>query len=143
MNMRGQLAPGKRQAYVMAGNATVTIVNPKTGGRFTYRIRKADSDKPLSFVSLLSGPDNESSYRYIGIIVPDQKCPPSLAFRMTAKSTVRADAPSAIAFTWFSQNWESEKVEVWHEGICGRCGRKLTVPESIESGIGPVCEGRD
>jgi hypothetical protein len=28
---------------------------------------------------------------------------------------------------------------VWHEGRCGRCGRKLTVPESIESGFGPEC----
>lgn len=32
-------------------------------------------------------------------------------------------------------------LEVWHEGRCGRCGRALTVPESIASGIGPVCEG--
>src|SRR5262249_13335004 len=26
-----------------------------------------------------------------------------------------------------------------HEGRCGRCGRRLTVPESIESGYGPEC----
>jgi hypothetical protein len=26
-----------------------------------------------------------------------------------------------------------------HEGKCGRCGRLLTVPSSIESGIGPEC----
>ncbi|MGQ4872128.1 MAG: DUF6011 domain-containing protein, partial [Candidatus Thorarchaeota archaeon] len=30
-----------------------------------------------------------------------------------------------------------EKVRIWHEGKCGRCGRRLTVPESIESGYGP------
>lgn len=30
-------------------------------------------------------------------------------------------------------------VEIWHEGKCGRCGRQLTVPESIESGFGPEC----
>jgi hypothetical protein len=28
---------------------------------------------------------------------------------------------------------------VWHEGSCARCGKKLTVPESIESGFGPEC----
>jgi hypothetical protein len=28
---------------------------------------------------------------------------------------------------------------VHHEGRCGRCGRTLTVPESIESGFGPEC----
>jgi hypothetical protein len=30
-------------------------------------------------------------------------------------------------------------IEVWHEGKCGKCGRTLTVPSSIESGIGPEC----
>jgi hypothetical protein len=30
-------------------------------------------------------------------------------------------------------------VEFWHEGKCCRCGRKLTVPASIASGIGPEC----
>jgi hypothetical protein len=28
------------------------------------------------------------------------------------------------------------------EGTCVRCNRRLTTPESIESGIGPVCAGR-
>jgi hypothetical protein len=27
-------------------------------------------------------------------------------------------------------------------GVCGVCGRTLTVPESIAAGIGPVCAGR-
>jgi hypothetical protein len=27
----------------------------------------------------------------------------------------------------------------WLGPTCGRCGRKLTVPVSIERGIGPVC----
>jgi hypothetical protein len=30
-------------------------------------------------------------------------------------------------------------VEVWHEGTCGKCGRALTVPSSIENGLGPEC----
>ena len=31
------------------------------------------------------------------------------------------------------------EIEVWHEGACCYCGRKLTVPASIELGIGPDC----
>jgi hypothetical protein len=27
--------------------------------------------------------------------------------------------------------------------VCRRCGRALTTPESIDSGIGPVCDGKD
>ena len=33
-------------------------------------------------------------------------------------------------------------IQIWHEGTCGHCGRALTVPLSIENGIGPVCQGR-
>lgn len=32
-------------------------------------------------------------------------------------------------------------VEVWHEGGCCRCAHKLSVPASIEMGMGPDCAG--
>ncbi len=35
-----------------------------------------------------------------------------------------------------------EQLEVWHEGCCGKCGRKLTDAESIARGIGPECYGK-
>lgn len=31
---------------------------------------------------------------------------------------------------------------IYHLGRCGRCGRALTVPSSVESGFGPECAGR-
>jgi hypothetical protein len=30
-------------------------------------------------------------------------------------------------------------VDVLHSGRCGRCGRTLTTPDSIERGLGPEC----
>ena len=61
------------------------------------------------------------------------------------KSRVGEDAPSARAFRWIWSRFVSDKdfapAEFWHEGRCGRCGRKLTVPASIERGLGPVCAG--
>jgi hypothetical protein len=51
----------------------------------------------------------------------------------------KADAMVTIAFGWAWRHPDSDKLEVWHEGRCGRCGRRLTVPESIESGLGPEC----
>ena len=30
-------------------------------------------------------------------------------------------------------------IEVWHEGLCSHCARKLTVPASIQLGLGPDC----
>lgn len=127
------------KAFALAGNATLTLKSKKTGTRFTYRVRQPDEDKP-HFVGLLSGPDNEASYTFLGTIFSSGE------YRHGARSTLQHDAPSARAFSWFwdamSHNVLPEQLEVWHEGRCGRCGRKLTVPESIANGLGPECAKR-
>lgn len=32
-----------------------------------------------------------------------------------------------------------ESIEIWHEGCCARCARRLTVPASVETGFGYDC----
>jgi hypothetical protein len=137
------------QAFMIAGNAVVTIKALKTETRFTYKISPAPDQatgeprKDFFFVGVLSGSDNTSDYKYLGFFNTTQ-----MVYRHgTAKSKIAADAPSARAFAWvFNQvfvRWEMpSEVEVWHEGRCGKCGRRLTVPESIASGFGPECSGR-
>lgn len=131
--------------YIMAGNATLTLRSVKTGQRFTYKVtRKKGADPgprgPVYFVSLLVGSDNESSYKYLGHIFETQ-----MVYWHGRKSKIGETAPAAKAFTWFWQQLSKRQLpgedvlEVWHEGSCGRCGRKLTVPESVASGFGPEC----
>ena len=126
-------------AFAMAGNATLTLASLKTGNRFTYRIR-ANDDSTCYFVGLLCGADNESDYKYMGRI--------SRGVYWHGRKVPRAgdigpDAMSAKAFdfAWraMARGTMPDMLEVWHEGKCGRCGRKLTVPSSIESGFGPEC----
>jgi hypothetical protein len=138
--------------FMLAGNATFTLVSKKTGARFTYRVRYAEDYNPaapapvgkvIAFVSLLTGSDNENAYSYFGQFRVGK------GFDVGAKSKVPADAPSVRGFQWFYKAMITkevietgkvpEAVEFWHEGKCCRCGRKLTVPSSIESGIGPEC----
>jgi hypothetical protein len=125
--------------FVIAGKALFTVVNETTGNRFTFKVVKAETTYGQSgniwFVKVLDGPDNYSNYRYIGMIALDG------SFVHTRKSTVSETAPSFKAFSWFWRNVDRlpENVKVYHEGKCGRCGRRLTVPESIESGYGPEC----
>jgi len=129
------------QQYCLAGNATITLLSQKTGQRFTYRFRKKEqtSGNPVWFIGLLAGPDNQSSYKYIGYVAGPQH-----RLQWSRKSCAGQDAPSWRALLWF---WRSitetaaipPMLEVWHEGKCGRCGRALTVPLSIERGIGPEC----
>lgn len=131
--------------FLLAGNARFTLVSKATGTRFTFKIRvKFDEnsveDKPsIYFVSLLNGPDNEGDYAYLGHIWPDRGI-----YQHGRKSKIGADAPSARAFDFFWRYLQLHAnvhagIEFWHEGQCGRCGRALTVPESIASGFGPEC----
>lgn len=124
------------RTFALAGKARLTLVSEATGHRFTYRIKRSEDGK-VHFVSLLNGPDNETAYTYLGFIRDGR-------YDHGKKSKIGADAHSNKAFAWVMGNILErdrvpEKVEVWHEGRCGRCGRALTVPESIESGIGPEC----
>ena len=135
--------------FALAGDATFTVTSKATGTRFTYKVEKKEEFN-RHLVKVLTGPDNWANYKYFGVIRPDG----SFAFANPEKAKVSADAPSAKAFAFLWRHVDGqpfilkstgetvtlpEVVDVHHEGKCCRCGRKLTVPESIESGIGPEC----
>ena len=131
------------KAFLFAGNATVTIRSKSTQTRYTYRVKAPPKDKegPCSFfVAVLTGSDNTTDFTYLGHVFRN-----SGDYVHGRKSTIGLEAPSAIAWKWFHDciilggRLRPEKVEIWHEGRCGRCNRKLTVPESIDIGLGPDC----
>lgn len=144
---RGRLSEADDiKRFVLAGNATLTLVSKKTGARFTYRFQKPDEEAPkVVFVKVLCGPDNTSHYKFIGVIWTTVLS----RFRYSLKSKISSSAPSVVAVSWFLKQLFDEdyptapvllqQLEVWHEGRCGRCGRKLTVPSSVSSGFGPDC----
>lgn len=117
--------------FIFAGNSIFTVVNSKTKNRFTFKVKKS-KDGSLYFVSVLSGSD----YTYLGTISGN-------SYKHGKKSIVSKDAQSVKVFdyvlTKLNSNTLPEFVEVWHEGKCGKCGRTLTVPASILTGIGPEC----
>ena len=149
MKNNGQLTDGTlARTFALAGNARLTLVSQKTGARFTFRVRAKDvparegaaapdATKTLFFVQLLNGQDNDSDYVFLGTIFE------GTTYRHGGKSPVSSDAPSAKGFAWawsfLAKGTLPPGCEIWHEGKCGRCGRALTVPSSIASGIGPVC----
>lgn len=126
------------KTFIFAGKSTFTIRNTATGNRVTFRLRKKQNRKtnlPLWFVTAMTGSDNEASYSFIGTqfsLIPKDFKPKAYAYPKPVE-----------VWKWFISNLNNisryPMVEVWHEGRCGKCGRKLTVPESIESGIGPEC----
>lgn len=133
-----QLSASNVRAFALGGNATLTLESVKTGARYTYKIKASDDGK-LSFVQVLTGSDNEDGFAYLGLIRAER-------YSRGVKSKIGADAPSARAFAWAWEHIAAGSIppalNVWHEGRCARCNRKLTVPESIASGFGPECTRR-
>lgn len=139
----GQIVnPADAARFVYGGNALFTIVSKKTGRRFTFKVMRAHNDREstLRFVKVLSGPDNTTSYMYIGYL--NTKNPGAML--PGKKGSPNADSYRALA--WAVGNMSAgrmpEELEFYHSGRCGCCGRTLTVPESIETGFGPVCAGK-
>jgi hypothetical protein len=128
------------KTFALAGNATITLESLKSGNHFTFKVREKESNNPnggtIHFVSLLRGPNNENDFTYIGLIREGR-------FVLTKASKVSVDAPSWKAFNYF-WNFDHDdafpaQLVIHHEMRCGRCNRTLTVPSSIERGIGPDC----
>jgi len=142
--------PEAIRKFVLAGNAYFTLTSLKTGVRYTYRVSKAKPNPnyrqlfPTYFVSVLTGSDNVGSYTYAGLL---QDLAVGWGLRQTRGSKVSSQAPSYKAIEWFlgrllnRKGWEMG-VSFCHAGKCGRCGRLLTVPSSVEAGLGPECAGK-
>lgn len=118
--------------FIFAGNSITTFVNSKTDNRFTFKT-KQKKDSNLFYVSVLSSAD---TYTYMGTIING-------IFVLGKKSNLTKDAQSVRVFQYVFSNLISNSlpnfIEVWHEGKCGKCGRTLTVPNSILNGLGPEC----
>ncbi len=123
--------------FILGGNATFTVQNP-SGKYYTFKVRQPKSDMP-HFLSLLTGPDNENSFTYVGVVKADL----GQVF-LTGKSKLANDslpvkvARFALRCVW-GQQVLPEGYQIRHEGKCGCCGRTLTTPESLDRGIGPEC----
>lgn len=123
--------------FFEGGRAVFTVANNQ-GEHYTYRIGHSREDQPL-FVGLLTGPNNEQDYTYMGIYSPDTG-----NIRLTGKSKYTPDSKPVKVIQWAVNVVRSGKplpegYSIQHEGRCCRCGRTLTDPTSISLGIGPEC----
>ena len=118
--------------FMHAGKSIFTIQNNETKNRFTYKVTK-DRKRPRWYVRVLT---KHKQWVYLG-------CIKNGVFTATPASFKRTTDTAFIAFKFIFKYRKgianSAKLTAYHEGRCGRCGRRLTVPESIESGFGPEC----
>jgi hypothetical protein len=130
--------------FFTAGHALFTVSNP-AGEHYTHKIVRAQENEkydstPL-FVSMLTGPDNTRDYTYMGILSTGIN---NMCLRLTQKSKYAPDTKPVKVFNWVMFRVNSGQgmpagYSLHHEGRCARCGRLLTVTESVKSGFGPEC----
>lgn len=143
--------PDQVLAFMFGGEATLTFKSKLSGNHYTYCIKagkiteaeKAEGKKAPYFVYVMWGSDNENDYKYMGMISFWQGV---WSFRLTKKSfenKLTDGHKQVLAFRWafdaVINGAMPRGVEIWHEGRCSRCHRKLSDPVSIEQGFGPFC----
>jgi hypothetical protein len=139
---KGNIRQEQALRFILGGNALFTLKSTKTGMRYTYKVLIDSRNEEQLKVFVLNGSDNTSNYRQIGYIVKDGNMPMFKDYSVHTR-----DMACKTAFDHVLLNLCIElympSLEIWHEGRCCRCGRVLTVPESIENGIGPECAFKD
>ena len=124
--------------FVTAGKAIFTFSNA-TGERYTFKISAPDNFRGEYFASVMKGTDNENDYRYVGMMSGA-----GLTLR-TTKASRFPEASKEFRVLAFALDIIAQRralpagYDLRHAGRCGRCGRTLTTPESIDRGIGPDC----
>lgn len=127
--------------FVTAGRAIFTVQNSVR--HFTFKAARPAKDRknenaPI-FLSVMTGTDNESHYTYIGIL---DKRNGTVRFTKGSKLAQDDQRVKVLQFVlnivWGRWNLPAG-YEIRHSGKCGRCGRTLTNPDSLDSGIGPEC----
>lgn len=134
--------------FIFGGRARFTLTSKATGKSFTFKM-DAPKDREsnqfsssIRFVKVLDGPNNawDGDWRFLGFVQCDENEPTSC---LIAGKSGLPDAPSFKALSWalahLGRGNIPEGLEIRHEGKCCRCGRSLTVPSSIDTGIGPEC----
>lgn len=119
--------------YLFGGMADFTLVQDGCT-RVRYRI-KANDNRTCYFVYTESRKNKELVYH--GHIVSR-----NLTYHRGNKIPDNEyNKPAIKALGWLLNHHDSlpNIVHVLHNGRCSRCGRKLTDPESLRTGIGPTC----
>lgn len=144
-----------------AKNGTYTVSHPQRG-HFTVKLWTSQRGSLVGqrLISLLVGPNNETDFKAVARWHDEAK-----RVDVWARYRDAASVMSINGYNWQRRGWSfyEQKLAIWAdlvirgadeqrhgywwgegyrlmlEGRCCVCNRKLTHPESIESGIGPEC----
>jgi len=82
--------------------------------------------------------ENNEDWKYLGMITSN------MLFKLTEKSEWNEGDVISLCFAFLWKKALNEEdapagFEMWHNGICSKCGRVLEDENSVALGIGPTC----
>jgi len=120
-------------------NGCFTIKNTTKNTHRTVKIstvKKEGGLKDKRIISLLVGPDNNSSYKGFGFVNTNGYI---FVWNKYRDSNIMTWIARFISTKFMNDNVNYPGVELLVEKKCIICNRRLTTPESIKAGIGPEC----
>lgn len=138
----GKISQDKALQFMLAGRAEFILHSTKTKDNFKYRIDRKESSNDkyefVYFINILHG----SEKTYAGHMWFDDKTN-EFYFSKGAKGQIDPKDLYIRSLLFVLNKLVKGDIvgnlEVYHLGKCGHCGKKLTTPESIITGLGPTC----
>lgn len=135
--MRCELVGSERISnYIKGGHAVVTLTSD-SGNYYTYAFsapKNRKSNEDTLFIQVLIC---NNIWNYVGMFKANN-------FHLTKASKYSVESPIVKGVAYIMKlmlkpGYSDDRMHLFHEGVCARCGRSLTNPDSLEAGIGPVC----
>jgi hypothetical protein len=135
--MGGIIEARGERGYILGGRAVFTVKSLRTGDHLTYRVNETEKGSGRYFVSAKVG----DLFLYVGIL---KSWHGVYDLYTTAKSRVGKESLAVRTFEFILGRYINSyrphsEISIYHRGVCSRCGRRLTDPESIAWGMGKVC----
>lgn len=125
-------------------NGIITMHNPATGNHRTIRVKTQPEDARFApgerILELLSGPDNTRDYQGFAFVNVLGDGSVRIALWRSKNTQVWRQLAAMVQFP--GHYIDKFNIEYLFEGRCRVCNRLLSTPESVASGIGPVCSNR-
>ncbi len=132
--------------YMLAGKSEFTMLSIKSGVRLRYKLTKKESkykgeDGASEFIYFLNT-FTDGDMQYAGVLFYNDDNN-TFNFGKGARGKLQPSHLNVRSILYVLNNLtkgnEDLALKVYHSGKCGRCGRKLTTPESVLTGLGPTC----
>lgn len=136
--MKHQISISKFQELLFAGKFYFSIKSKISGESVGYKVRKSNNNE-VYHISILAGKNEKRDYVYVGTYTADKRYVDRK--NKFATGTIARDLSRWIFDKLIISPEQYEKgVELYHIGLCARCGHTLKNKQHIQEGLGEHCK---